>query len=138
MLDDLRRESRAEGSSNRAFGFVFAAVFLLIGAAPLAFGRPLHAWSLAVAAVFGVIAALAPALLALLNRLWTRFGLLLHKIVSPVVLGIMFYLVITPMGIFMRLLGKDPLRLKVDRNATTYWIERTPPGPPADSFIDQF
>lgn len=138
MHENLTRDSPTKGSSDRSFGFVFAGVFLIIGAAPLVFGHPMHPWSLAIGAVFGVVAAVAPALLAPLNRLWTRLGLLLHKIVSPVVLGVMFFLVITPMGVIMRLLGKDPLRLRFERAAKTYWIERTPPGPPADSFIDQF
>ena len=138
MHEDLTRDSHEKGSSDRNFGFVFAGVFLLIAIGPALFGHPLRAWSLVVAAGFGAVAVVAPALLGPLNRAWTRLGLLLHKIVSPVVLGIMFFLVITPMGIVMRLLGKDPLRLRIDPDASTYWIERTPPGPPADSFVDQF
>lgn len=138
MHENLTRDSAVKGPSDRNFGLVFTAVFLLIGVAPLAFGHALHVWSLVVAAAFGVVSVVAPGLLAPLNRLWARFGLLLHKIVSPVVLGIMFFLVITPMGVVMRLFGKDPLRLRIDRGASTYWIGRTPPGPPADSFIDQF
>ena len=138
MHENLERDSVVKGPSDRNFGLVFTAVFLLIGVLPLAFGHALHVWSLIVAAAFGAVSAVAPGLLAPLNRLWTRFGLLLHKIVSPIVLGIMFFLVITPMGLVMRLFGKDPLRLRIDRSASTYWIGRTPPGPPADSFIDQF
>ena len=138
MHENLTRDSTVEGPSDRNFGLVFTAVFLLIGVVPLAFGHAAHLWSLIVAAAFGAVSMLAPGLLAPLNRLWARFGLLLHKIVSPIVLGIMFFLVITPMGLVMRLFGKDPLRLRIDRGASTYWIGRTPPGPPADSFIDQF
>jgi Saxitoxin biosynthesis operon protein SxtJ len=138
MLDDLRRDSREEGSSNRAFGLVFSAIFLLIALGPLLVGRSVHTWSLVAAGMFGVVALIMPAVLAPLNRLWTRFGLLLHKIVSPLVLGIMFFLVITPMGLVMRVLGKDPLRLRRDPGAPTYWIERTPPGPPPETFVDQF
>jgi hypothetical protein len=73
-----------------------------------------------------------------LNRLWLRFGLLLHKIVSPLVLGIMFFLVITPIGLLMRAVGKDLLRLKFDKRSSSYWIERLPPGPPPESLKDQF
>jgi Saxitoxin biosynthesis operon protein SxtJ len=128
----------AKGSSNRTFGFVFAGFFVLIGAAPLLFGRPIHLWSLALAAAFGVIAAVVPVVLAPLNRVWTRFGLLLHKIVSPVVLGLMFFFLITPIGVIRRALGNDSLRLRPDPRASTYWINRTPPGPPPETFTDQF
>src|SRR5215472_10062898 len=137
MLDDLKREPpEGESSSNRTFGLVFAGVFLLIGVAPLIFAGAVRAWSLLISAAFGIVALIAPAVLAPLNRVWTKFGLLLHKIVSPVILGIMFYVVVTPMGLVMRLLGKDPLRLRWEPNAATYWIERTPPGPPPETFID--
>ena len=138
MSNDHNRESPNEGSSNRAFGFVFAAVFLVVAVAPLFVGRPMHIWSLVVSGAFGLTALVVPAVLAPINRLWTKFGLLLHKIVSPVVLGFMFYVVITPMGLVMRLAGKDPLRLRRDRAAPTYWIERTPPGPAPETFVDQF
>ena len=108
--EPLRRTAVIEGSSNRSFGLVFATVFLIIAAYPLLFGSAFRWWSLAVAAAFGLAALFAPATLAPLNRLWTRFGLLLHRLVSPVVLGVMFYLVVTPTGLLMRALGKDPLR----------------------------
>jgi len=88
-------------------------------------------------AVFAV-AMLAPTLLAPLNRLWTRFGLLLHRIVSPVVLGIMFFLVVTPMGLLMRAFGKDPLRLRFEKDLPSYWINRNPPGPAPDTLDHQF
>src|SRR5215471_8978189 len=138
MHENLTREAEVRSSTDRAFGLVFTGLFLLIGLAPLIFGRPMRIWSLVVAAIFGVIAAVMPALLAPLKRVWTKFGLLLHKVVSPVVLGAAFYLMITPMGLVMRLFGKDLLRLRFDRASPTYWIKRTPPGPPAESLIDEF
>ncbi len=85
-----------------------------------------------------MLAFAAPQVLAPLNRLWFKLGLLLHKIVNPIVLGIMFYVVVTPTGLIMRLLGKDLLRLKRDPAAASYWIERTPPGPKPESLGDQF
>jgi hypothetical protein len=85
-----------------------------------------------------MVAWLSPAALAPLNRVWTRFGLLLHRIVSPVVLGVMFFVVVTPMGLIMRALGKDPLRLRFDRDARSYWIDRRPPGPAPDTLNNQF
>lgn len=136
--ESFNREDAAAGSSDRAFGIVFAVVFLIIGVLPLAFGETARIWSLTVGAAFLAIAFLRPALLAPLNRLWTRFGLVLHKIVSPVVLGIMFFAVITPMGLLRRALVKDPLRLRFDRQARSYWVDRQPPGPPPDTFNNQF
>jgi hypothetical protein len=136
--ESFDRDQVVRGSSDRSFGFVFAVVFLVIALFPLMFGGGVRLWSLGVAVVFAVVALAAPRILAPLNRLWLRFGLLLHRIVSPIVLGIMFFLVITPIGLLMRALGKDPLRLRFDRGASTYWIPREPPGPPPDSFTDQF
>lgn len=136
--ESLQREQRIEGSSNRGFGVVFAVVFAIIALFPLLFGGALRWWSAGVAMVFLALAFVAPAALAPLNRAWMRFGLLLHKIVSPIVLGFMFYMVVTPIGLLMRATGKDPLRLRLDRNARTYWIDRTPPGPKPESLRDQF
>jgi len=136
--ESFDRDEAVHGPSNRSFGLVFAVVFLAIAILPLIFGRGLRVWSLGAAAAFGIIALVAPTVLAPLNKLWLKLGLLLHRVVSPIVLGIMFFLVITPMGLLMRALGKDPLRLRSDRGASTYWIPREPPGPPPDSFTDQF
>jgi hypothetical protein len=132
------RRQDVHGSSNRSFGLVFAAVFAAIGLLPLIHGGAVRIWALLVAAVFLAAALVFPSALGPLNRLWLKFGLLLHKIVSPVVLGIMFFLVITPIGLFLRARGKDPLRLKPNRQSKSYWIERVPPGPAPESIKDQF
>ena len=132
------RQEDVQGSSNRSFGLVFAAVFAAIGLLPLIHGDAVRIWSLLVAALFLAAAFLFPSALGPLNRLWLKFGLLLHKIVNPIVLGIMFFLVITPIGLFLRARGKDPLRLKPNRQSKSYWIDRVPPGPPPDSIKDQF
>jgi hypothetical protein len=136
--ESFDRKEPVSSSSNRAFGLVFAAVFAIIGLWPWLFGGQVRVWSVAVGAAFLVGAWLWPAALAPLNRVWTRFGLLLHRVVSPVVLGVMFFVVITPMGLVMRALGKDPLRLRFDRDARSYWIDRQPPGPAPDSLNNQF
>jgi len=138
MHEDFRREDRVDGTSDRRFGLVFVAVFLLIALVPLIHGRGPRIWSFAVALAVAVVALFVPSVLGPLNRLWVKFGSLLHKIVSPVVLGIMFFMVITPIGVIMRLRGKDLLRLRLDPETQTYWIVRTPPGPRAESFVDQF
>jgi len=136
--ESFDRDVPVQGSSNRTLGLVFAALFLIIGTLPVVFGGAARIWSVVVAAAFLVVALAAPRLLGPLNRLWTRFGLLLHQIVSPVVLGIMFFLVVTPIGLLMRAFGKDPLRLRFDAGARSYWIDRTPPGPPPQSLSEQF
>jgi hypothetical protein len=136
--EDLRRHDEVKGSSNRGFGLVFAAVFALIGLAPLVHGQSIRLWSLGVAACFLGAAYGAPRLLTPLNRAWTRFGLLLHGVVNPLVMGLLFFVTITPIGFAMRALGKDPLRLKFDRMTNSYWIERRPPGPAPQSMRQQF
>jgi len=136
--EDLSREQQVEGSSDRSFGLVFAGVFLLIAAWPLWSGATPRWWAGGVAAVFAVIALTKPTLLAGFNRLWIKLGLLLGKFVSPIALGILFFGVLTPIGIVMRLVGKDPLRLKRDAAAGSYWIQRKPPGPPPNSMTNQF
>ena len=85
-----------------------------------------------------LITVATPALLTVPNRLWMKFGLLLHRVISPVVLAILFYAVVTPMGWIMRAFGKDPLRLKREASNPSYWVAREPPGPQPDSMSDQF
>lgn len=127
-----------KGSSDRSFGFVFAIVFLLIGLYPLLGEGGLRLWSLIIAGIFLVLALVTPGILASANRLWMKFGMLLHRIVSPIALGIVFYLAVMPTGLLMRLLGKDPLRLRMDATTDSYWIRRDPPGPAAESLNNQF
>ena len=136
--ESYARDESVQGSPNRSFGLLFAVVFALIGLLPLMFGGDARPWALVLAALFLLAALAFPAVLTPLNRWWMRFGLLLHRIVSPFVLGIMFFGVITPIGLVMRLFGKDPLRLQLDKSAGSYWIERTPPGPAPETFKDQF
>ena len=136
--EDLSREQQVEGSSDRSFGLVFAGVFLLIGAWPLLQGASPRWWAVGVAAVFAVVAVMRPTMLVGINRLWIKLGVLLGKVVSPIALGILFYGVMMPIGAVMRLTGKDPLRLKLDSGARSYWIVRKPPGPPPDSMTNQF
>lgn len=129
---------QVQGSSDRSFGFVFAVVFAIIALYPLVNSNGIRIWAIAASGVFLLLAVLVPHILAPVNRLWTKFGLLLNKIVSPIALGILFFLVVTPTGLLMRLFGKDPLRLRFDPAAESYWIKRDPPGPTADSLKNQF
>jgi hypothetical protein len=114
------------------------AVFLIVALLPLLRGRPVRWWSLPVGAAFLLGALLFPRILGPLNRLWLTLGLALHAVVGPVIMGLLFYSTVTPMGIVMRWLGKDLLRLRLDTSARTYWIERRPPGPAADTMSRQF
>lgn len=127
-----------EGSSDRSFGFVFAAVFALIGLYNAWHAGKAWPWLALVAAGFLSLALIRPAVLAPLNKLWMKFGLLLAAIVNPIVLGILFFLVFTPMAFVARLVGKDFLRLKKQPEAKSYWIVRDPPGPEPVSMKDQF
>lgn len=125
-------------SSNLSFGLVFATFFMLIGLWPLIHGDGPRGWSIALSVIFALVALVVPSALSPLNLLWARFGQLLHSIVSPIALGLVFYCVVTPTGLIRRLLGKDPLRLKADRSQKSYWVIRTPPGPSAESLKNQF
>jgi hypothetical protein len=136
--ESLERSEPIQGSSNRTLGLTFGAVFLIIGVYPWLFGGSVRPWGIAVAAAFALVALTMPGMLGPLNRVWTRFGLLLHKVTSPIILGIMFFGVVTPTGFVMRLLGKDPLKLRQDRDAQTYWVDRQPPGPKPETLSNQF
>jgi hypothetical protein len=136
--EDLSRKHVARGPSDRSFGFVFSAFFLLVAIAPLRKHHPMRWWALGFAVAFLAVSLLVPDLLKPLNRLWMRLGHLLGRITTPVVTGLLFYLVFTPAAYIMRLLGKDPLRLKFDAQTDSYWRERRPPGPPPADMANQF
>jgi hypothetical protein len=136
--DFTRAGAAVPVGSERSFGLVFAAVFTIIALLPLKDGEPVRLWALAVAAVFAVAALLLPRLLKPLNLLWFRFGMVLHHIVTPLVMGLLFFVTVTPVGVLMRLSGKDPMRLKADAGAASYWIARQPPGPAPETMKQQF
>lgn len=119
------------GPSDRSFGFVFTVVFSLIALLPLWRGASPRWWAVGVAVVILLLALVWPRALAPANRIWLRIGLLLHRIVNPIVMGVIFYLVVTPFGYVMRLRRKGLTdRLRPDKDATTYWIERNEPSSP--------
>ncbi len=135
---DIQEHSKIEVGSNRSFGIVFVVVFLIIALFPLVGGGDVRTWALICAGVFGGVSALVPAVLAPLNKLWFRFGLLLSRIVNPIVMFLMYAIAIVPIGLFLRALGRDLLSLRLDDTSDTYWIERSPPGPEPDSLKEQF
>ena len=133
---DRGEAPRAGG--DRAFGFVFAVVLLVLGLLPLRHGGPVRTGVLAAAALILLAALLRPSLLHGPNLLWMKAGGVLHRIVNPVVTAAIFYGVFTPSGMLLRLSGKDPLRLKYDPAAGSYWLPRQPPGPGGRTMSNQY
>ena len=113
-------------SSNRSFGIVFFIVFLLIALYPLINTGEFRLWSLIISFIFLILGILNSKILTPLNKLWFKFGIFLGKIVSPIIMGIIFFFVVTPIGVLMRIFGKDVLNLKYN-NDKSYWIKKTGP-----------
>ena len=113
-------------SSNRSFGIVFFIVFLFIALYPLIHDKEIRIWSIIISLIFLVSGLLNSKILTPLNKLWFKFGIFLGKIISPIIMGIIFFLVVTPIGLLMRLLGKDLINLKYNNNKS-YWIEKKGP-----------
>ena len=109
--------------SNRSFGIVFFVVFLIIAIYPLTYSGDVRLWSVIISIIFLVLGTLNSKILTPLNKLWFNLGIFLGKIISPIIMGIIFFLVVTPTGLIMRLLGKDLLNLKFNKNKS-YWIEK--------------
>ena len=135
----LQRDELISRPSERDFGRTFGIVFALLGCMSAGWGwRIGPLWLFGAALAFGITTLVRPALLAPLNSAWLRFGLLLHKVVSPLVMGAIFFLVFTPMGLLMHAFGNTFLRQKRDPQVASYWILRQPPGPAPDSLKNQF
>jgi hypothetical protein len=133
----LRGEEELRPASNRSFGLVFAAALGVIGLAPLARSHACRPWALILAAGFCVVAVVRPEILRPLNLLWTRLGMLLQSITQPVITALLFFGAVTPLALLSRFRGRDPLRLRWDRDARSYWLKREP-GPRPESMRDQF
>ena len=113
-------------NSNRSFGIVFFIVFILIAIYPLTYHGEIRIWSLIISLTFLVLALLNSKILTPFNKLWFKFGIILGKIISPVIMGLIYFFIVTPIGLTMRLLGKDILNLKYNKNKS-YWIEKNGP-----------
>ena len=136
--ENVSRDEATRPSGLRAFGAVFVVVFALVGLWPLWKHGDVRLWALVVAAVLLMVTLVAPALLALPNKLWMRLGALLHRVVSPVVLAVMFYGVVTPIGMLKRATSRGDFTWRRGGAADTYWKRRDPPGPKPDSLTHQF
>ena len=120
----MTSNSKIKTSSNRSFGLVFFVVFLIVALWPLKHEEDIRLWSLALSIIFFILGILNSKLLTPLNKLWFKFGIFLGVIVSPIVMGIVYFIVVTPTGMLMRFLGKDLLNTRKVNNTPTYWIER--------------
>jgi predicted membrane metal-binding protein len=136
--ENITQKNEVKGGTDKSFGLVFSFVFALIGFWPALFDEPLRTWALGVTVILLIVSLSRPQILAPFNRVWLLFGLVLHKIVNPVVMGLIYYSAVTPIGLIMRLLGKRPLNLEFDPAAKSYWIERKPPGPEPETITRQF
>ena len=126
-MSKLTSQIYTEQSSEKSFGVVFSIVFLIIALYPLITSEGLRIWALVVSIIFFLLAFLAPKILVLPNKLWFKFGLLLGSIVAPIVMAFVYFVTVLPTGLIMRILGKDLLKQKIDKNAKSYWIERKEP-----------
>ena len=114
-------------SSNRNFGLVFFIIFLIVSLWPLTYEEPIRTWSAILSLVFLILGLMNSKLLTPLNQLWFKFGMILGAVVAPIVMGVVFYLVVTPIGFVMRIIGKDLLRKRYDKKKETYSIKRDKP-----------
>jgi len=114
-------------STEKSFGIVFSIVFLLVALYPLIDSEEIHLWAIIISTVFLFLAYVTPNILSIPNRLWFKFGILLGSIISPIVMALVYLITVLPTGLIMRLLGKDLLRQKLDKNIKSYWIKRNEP-----------
>jgi hypothetical protein len=118
----MKKPDKNNKKNNIFFGILFFIFFLIIGLYPLISNGPIRIWSVILSLVFLIITIIRPNLFTYLNRLWIKFGILLGKIISPIVMGLVFFCVVTPIGALVRILKKDIMGLK--RGTTSYWINR--------------
>jgi Saxitoxin biosynthesis operon protein SxtJ len=136
--EDLARADEIVGPSDRRFGLTIAAVCAVIAGVRFVLGHPYAGWWLAAALILSALAVFWTAPLQPLNRLWLRLGLLLYRVVNPMVMALLFYSTMVPIGLLMRLCGKDPLRLRREPETPSYWLMREPSGPPRETMRNQF
>ena len=141
LHENYRDEEPTKAGSDRAFGCTVGGMLMLIGATKAFVAGAISSvvcLIFASGALLLLLGIVAPSRLSALNRLWLKVGTAIAKVVNPIILALLFFLVVTPMAFFMRIVGKRPLRLAADRTATTYWIEREPPAGEESSMKRQF
>jgi hypothetical protein len=132
------RDEKIVAGSDRSFGIVMAAALAAVTALNVWHAGRMWPWTGGFSALFLAAALIRPEVLNPLNRLWLRFGLLLHHVVNPIVMALVFFGAVWPTGLVMRWMGRDLLRLKREPDAASYWIVRQPPGPSPETMKDQF
>ena len=135
LISEFKSHIEVDIGSQKSFGIIFSIVFLIFGLYPLINSEAIHLWSLLVSLILLALAFLAPKTLSLPNLLWFKLGLMLGAIVAPIVMALVYITTVIPTGLFVKLIGKDLLRQKLDKNAKTYWIEREQP---VGTMKDQF
>ena len=134
-MSEYKQYIEVESGSEKSFGIIFAVVFLLISIYLLEENKGLHLWPLIISLISFLLAYLAPKVLSVPNKLWFKLGIGVGSIFAPVVMAVIYFSTVVPIGLIMKLIGKDLLRQKLDKNAKSYWIERNEP---MGSMKDQF
>jgi hypothetical protein len=136
--EGLSRDVEVVDSSDRSFALVFTGFLILVSLWPLVRGGRPRWWALGLAVLLLAVGLARPSLLRPLNQAWAYLGRMLQRIVSPVVLALLYFFTVTPIGLLMRWTGRTPLKLRFDPSAASYWTERRPPGPPPESMPRQY
>ena len=136
--EDISRRERIEPPSDRSFAIVWTIFFLIVGLWLLWKGLNSYLWVLGIAGLLALSAWLWPTLLHVPNRLWFAFSMLLARVVTPIMAGVMFFGLFTPLAAIMRVVGRDPLQLRWDSDAESYWISRTQTDSPPETMTNQF
>ena len=127
LLSEHKQNIQVDRGSEKSFGLVFAAVFFLVGLYPLLYNKDALLWPLIIALVFLLLSYLGPKILSVPNKLWFKLGLALGAVVTPIVMTFVYFITVVPIGLIMRLMGKDILRKKLNKNVKSYWIKRDQP-----------
>jgi hypothetical protein len=136
--ESVQRDETIEPGSDRNFGLIVGGILAAIGIYQLTSGSELSPWFIGCGVLLMVLGLIAPGVLHPLNRAWTHLGIMLGRIVTPIVMFIVYVISVVPIGLLLRLFGKNPLALQPDATASSYWIKRVPPGPPPEGMKDQF
>lgn len=136
-MSTINTDQAPKTLSNRVFGLIFAGIFLVIACWPILSGGGARNWALIIAGLFALPALVLPSVLTPLNAAWVKFGLFMHKIINPILMGLIFFLTVLPTGLMLKIFGKDPMRRKFDTEAESYWQERGDKVT-KDSFDNQF
>ncbi len=136
--ENCSRQPELKQLSDRAFGGIFVFVWLAVGAWPLVHGGEPRGWALIASVLVILVTLFAPSLLSAPHKLWARLALLMHRVVNFIILAVVFYMVMLPIGLILRAFGKELLRKRRENTAISYWIVRDPPGPDPASMSNQF